>query len=97
MYKEDLLYLHQFLNYLMRLLVDSGVPEEYFREYRELGISPHHIHRKKSEQMYAIFVLARDISRVLAESNSMPGSMAEKFSQIAERERLKLQAQESSS
>ncbi len=86
MYKDELIYLHQFFIYLMRFLVDNGVSSDYFREYIELGISPHHIHRTKAEHKYALFLLASEISYVLAENNEIiPRGIAKKLKEIADR------------
>lgn len=71
MYKEEIIHVHQLLVYLMRFLVDSGVPKSYFKEYADLGVSPHHIHRTRVEQKYATLLLAHGISKVLAEDGPM--------------------------
>lgn len=86
MYKEELIYLHQLFIYLMKFLVDNGVSKEYFIEYTELGISPHHIHRTKAEHKYAVFLLASEISGVLAENNEIiPRGIAKRLKEIADR------------
>jgi|Deesub1362B_J571_1020462.scaffolds.fasta_scaffold03888_2 hypothetical protein len=86
MYKDELIYLHQLFIYLMKFLVENGVSKEYFREYTELGISPHHIHRTKAEHKYAVFLLASEISDVLAENNEIvPRSIAKRLKEMADR------------
>lgn len=86
MYKDELIYIHQLLIYLMKFLVDNGVSKSFFQEYNSLGISPHHIHRTKAEHKYAIFVLAHGISTVLAENNEIvPRSIAKRLGELAER------------
>ncbi len=86
MYKDELLHLHQLLIYLMNFLVDNGVSKDFFKEYKDLGISPHHIHRTKAEHKYAIFVLAHGISTVLAENNEIvPMSVAKRLGVLAKR------------
>ncbi len=86
MYKDELIHLHQLLVYLMKFFVDNGVPGSFFKEYIELGISPHHIHRTKGEHKYAVFMLAWSISKVLAENNEVvPESEAKRLGQLVER------------
>jgi hypothetical protein len=86
MYKDELIHLHQLLIYLMKFLVDSGASKSFFEDYTNLGISPHHIHRTKTEHKYAIFVLAWGISNVLAENNEIiPRSVAVRLGELAER------------
>ena len=63
MYKDELINLHQLMVYLMKFFVDYGVPDSFFKEYNDLSISPHHIHRTKGEHKYAVFMLAWSISR----------------------------------
>jgi hypothetical protein len=70
----------------MKFLVDNGVSKSYFKDYTELGISPHHIHRTKAEHKYAIFVLAWGISNVLAKNNEIiPRSVSNRLAELAER------------
>lgn len=86
MYKDELIHLHQLLVYLMKFLVDNGVPRSFFEEYTNLSISPHHIHRTKSEHKYAVFMLAWSISQVLAENNEIiPRNVANRLGELAER------------
>lgn len=86
MYKDELLHLHQLLIYLMKFLMDNGVSKNFFQDYHNLAISPHHIHRTKAEHKYAIFVLAHGISSVLAENNEIvPRSVAKRLGELAER------------
>jgi len=86
MYKDELIYLHQLFIYLMKFMIDNGVSKSFFEEYANLGISPHHIHRTKSEHKYAMFVLAHGISNVLAENNEIiPRSVANRLGELAKR------------
>lgn len=86
MYKDELIHLHQLLVYLMRFLVDNGVSSSDFDSYVNTGISPHHIHKTKSEHKYAIFLLSHGISNVLAENNEIiPKSVANRLGELAER------------
>jgi hypothetical protein len=86
MYKDELIHLHQLLVYLMRFLVENGVSGSYFDAYVDIGVSPHHIHKTKSEHKYAIFLLSYGISNVLAENNEIiPRSVANRLGELAER------------
>lgn len=86
MYKDELIHLHRLLIYLMRFLIDNGVSKTFFKDYTKLNISPHHIHRTKSEHKYAVFVLAGKISKVLAENGDIiPRSIANRLGEIADR------------
>ena len=86
MYKDELIHLHQLLVYLMRFLVENGVSDSYFEKYVNIGVSPHHIHKTKSEHKYAIFLLSYGISTVLAENNEIvPKSVANRLGELAER------------
>lgn len=86
MYKDELIHLHQLFVYLMRFLLDNGVPKKFFDEYVDIGVSPHHIHKTKAEHKYAIFVLAWSISNVLAENNEIvPRGVAKRLKILANR------------
>ncbi len=86
MYKDELIHIHRLLIYLMKFLVENGVSNSFFEDYTALNISPHHIHRTKAEHKHAIFVLAWDISNVLAENGDIiPRSVASRLGEIAER------------
>ncbi|NOZ77481.1 MAG: UPF0058 family protein [Euryarchaeota archaeon] len=92
MYKDEMIHLHQLLVYLMKFLVDNGVSSSYFKEYAELGVSPHHIHKTKSAHKYAIFLLAHGIATVLSENSDdvVPRSVADRIGKIAERARAEM-------
>jgi hypothetical protein len=92
MYKDEMIHLHQLLVYLMKFFVDNGVSNSYFKEYMELGVNPHHIHRTKSAHKYAIFLLAHGISKVLSESTVeiVPRSVTTRLGELAERCKVEL-------
>ncbi len=86
MYKEELIHLHQLFTYLMGFLVDNGVSESFFEDYKELGISPHHIHKTKAEHKYAVLLLSSGISSVLAENNEIaPKRVSKRLGDMAKR------------
>jgi hypothetical protein len=70
----------------MKFFIDNGVSKSFFDRYEELSISPHHIHKTKAEQKYAIFTLAWCISSVLAEHDvSISGSVVNRLEGLAQR------------
>ncbi len=85
MYKEELIYLHQLLLYLSKFLMDNGAPKSYFEEYKKLNISPHHIHKRKVEHRYAVFVLSKCISDVLVKHGAVPQGIADKMEFMVQR------------
>ena len=68
-YKDELIHLHKVLVNVMEHVKSNGVNEEFFQEYENLNICPHHIHRTKAEHKYAIFILAKQITEALAQQN----------------------------
>ncbi len=80
-----MIYLHQLLLYLSKFLMDNGAPKSYFDEYRNLNISPHHIHKRKVEHRYAVFILSKCVASVLAEHGVVPKGIADKLDGIAKR------------
>lgn len=70
----------------MKFLVDNGVSQSYFEEYKSLNISPHHIHKRKIEHKYAVLILASSISKVLADTQEIvPRRVANRLKDMAER------------
>ncbi len=86
MYKSEIIQLHQLLVNLMKFLVDNGIPREKFSGYLNLTISPHHIYKTKNEHKKAVFLLANEISNVLADSNEIvPTGVARRIEYIWDR------------
>ena len=85
LYKDELIHIHQLLVYLSKFLEDNGAPRSFFKDYTKIGIGPHHIHKTKAEHKYAIFVLGKCISSVLAEHKVVPRSIEKKLENMAER------------
>ncbi|WP_292460318.1 UPF0058 family protein [Methanothermococcus sp.] len=69
MHKEQLMELHQFFVHVYRELVPSECSCEYMKIYEELDIRPHHIHKLKTEQRAAIFLLSACIADYLSQSD----------------------------
>ncbi len=83
MYKDELLQIHHLLLCLMKFLVENGAPKTYFKEYLAMDLSPHHIHRTKSEHKYAVLALASGISIALAEnSDFVPQTLSQRLNQL---------------
>jgi hypothetical protein len=83
MYKDELLQLHHLLLCLMKFLVENGAPKSYFKEYLVLDLSPHHIHKTKTEHKYAVLALASGISRALAENSDLvPQTLSQRFNRL---------------
>jgi len=57
MYKDELIQLHQFLVYVLKNMDEEYELKDECKDYLCLYIITHHIHRTKSEDIYAIFVL----------------------------------------
>jgi hypothetical protein len=83
MYKDELLQLHHLLLCLMKFLLDNGAPPSYFKEYTDLDLSPHHIHKTKTEHKYAVLALASGISKVLAENSDLvPQTLSQRLNRL---------------
>lgn len=87
MQKDEIIFLHQFFADFINCIEDEkkeGIP--YLQEYFDSGIKPSHIHKPKSEHLYAVFLLAAGISQVLSQNtNAMPKTMAKKLDKIAKK------------
>lgn len=91
MQKEEIIFLHQFLSDLLNCIDEEkkeGIP--YVQEYIDSGIKPSHIHKPKSEHLYAVFLLAAGISHLLSQStDAMPRTMPRKLDKIAKKWKTK--------
>lgn len=70
MYKDEMLQIHQFLVYVLKYLAENDQIQNDCNEYISLKISPHHIHKTKSEHKQAIFILCKLINNVINEKDS---------------------------
>jgi len=84
-YKDELIYLHQMMLYVSKLLIDNGMPKSYFEEYTKLNISPHHIHKRKIEQKYAVLTMSKCISEAMSENDVMPQGVVGNFNRLVKR------------
>jgi hypothetical protein len=88
MYKDELIHLHQLLEFIMKFMVAEGVSEDYFRKYLDTGISSHHIYKTKEDHEYAVLLLSSELSKVLAKTyGDIPKSVALRFEKLAEKAR----------
>ena len=77
MHKDELIQLHQLLIYLRKYIEKKYHCENNeFKEYDELNIYPHHIHRTKAEHIYAIFLLSSIIAKILSDNGRIPRSVS---------------------
>lgn len=80
MNKEQLMELHQFFVHVYKELVPEDYNCPYLELYRKLDVKPHHIHRLKTEQCAAIFLLAACIAHYIADNDDMvPKSLSLKL------------------
>jgi|Deesub1362A_J573_1020465.scaffolds.fasta_scaffold00051_69 hypothetical protein len=86
MYKDELIHLHQLLEFIMKFMTREGVSEEYFKKYLEAGIFSHHIYKTKEEHEYAVLLLSSELSNLLAKTyDDIPESVSQRFEKLAER------------
>ena len=79
-----MIQLHQFLVYVLKYLAEDDQITNDCSEYISLKISPHHIHKTKAEHKYAIFVLCKIISQLIADKDyeSFPESVRNSLSDL---------------
>ncbi|WP_048055610.1 UPF0058 family protein [Methanotorris igneus] len=87
MHKDELIQLHQLLVYMRKYLEKKFGNEinDAFKDYDNLNIHPHHIHRTKSEHIYAIFLLSSSIAKILSENGNVPRSVASRLRDTGEK------------
>ncbi|CAB3287187.1 conserved protein of unknown function [Methanocaldococcus lauensis] len=98
MHKDELIQLHQLLVYLRKYIEKKyNCSNDEFKEYDDLNIYPHHIHRTKAEHIYAIFLLSTIIAKILSNNGKIPRSVSnllrisgEEVKKEIQRKRLKI-------
>ncbi len=86
MYKDELIYLHQLFEFVMKLMVSNGISEDCFKRYRDTGMSSNYIYKTKEEHEYALMLLSSELSRVLAGMyEDIPPNVPKRFEEFAER------------
>lgn len=85
MQKEELIQLHtlfvQIKNEIEKQL--KGNLNGAFKEYEQLGVYPHHVHKSKNAHKKAIFILGKAIAITLSHNRfSEMGRVAERFDRL---------------
>ncbi|HEX58902.1 MAG TPA: UPF0058 family protein [Methanomicrobia archaeon] len=85
MKKEELIHLHLLLAQIKKYFEENGLGNG-FTKYKELGISPFHVHRSKSDHKRAIFILGNELASIIAKDEfSESYRTAERMREFAER------------
>ena len=79
MHKEQLMELHQFFVHVYRELVPKDNDCEFMELYKKLDVKPHHIHKLKSEQCAAIFLLSACIADYMYDDDMISGTLSLKL------------------
>jgi hypothetical protein len=66
-YKDELIYLHQLFEFIMKLMVSNGVSEDNFKGYNGTDMSSNYLYKTKEEHEYALMMLSSELSKVLAD------------------------------
>jgi len=86
LYKDELIYLHQLFESVMKLMVSNGVSEDSFSRYLETGMSSNHLYKTKGEHEHALLLLSSELSGVLADIyTDIPQSVPKRFEAFAEK------------
>lgn len=84
MHKEQLMELHQFFVHVFREMVPEDYKCEYLEIYKELDVMPHHIHKLKTEQRAAIFLLSACIADYLSKiDENIPENLSKRLAENA--------------
>ena len=93
MYKDELIYLHQLFEFIMKLMVSNGVSKDCFKRYSESGMSSNYIYKTKEEHEYALMLLSSDLSGVLAEMyDDIPSAATKRFDGFAKKAKKRQKA-----
>ena len=68
MHKEELIQLHTLMAQMKKYFEING-SKNNFNTYKDLGISPVHVHRSKAEHKHAIFVLGEEIASIISDDD----------------------------
>lgn len=68
MHKEELIQLHTLMAQMKQYFEQTGLHDN-FDTYRNLDISPVHVHRSKAEHKHAIFVLGKEIASIMSDDD----------------------------
>ena len=68
MHKDELLELHEQMVLIMEYFrSQESVDASLFDPYDELDVEPDHVHKSKSEQKHAVFVLGNALATAMSE------------------------------
>jgi hypothetical protein len=86
MHKDELIHLHSLLVEIKKYFeTEEDVEGDLFTDYEELGTSPVHIHKSKSEHKHAIFVLGEQLAdRMTDDEFSDAGRVEQRMNELAE-------------
>ncbi|MHB8603969.1 MAG: UPF0058 family protein [Thermoplasmatota archaeon] len=89
LHKDELIQVHTLLCQLKNHFEASGIPafeDRPFAEYESLGISPMHVHRSKGDHKRAIFLLGKELAKIVSTGEfSGPELVSHRFNQFAHR------------
>ncbi len=89
MHKDELIQMHTLLCQIKDYVETQQVTEKDegpFRQYEDLGISPIHVHRSKSDHKKAIFVLGKVLAEYISNSDtSEPARVGNRLNNIVSR------------
>jgi hypothetical protein len=92
-YKDELIYLHQLFEFIMKLMVSNGVSKDNFNRYNGTGMSSNYLYKTKEEHEYALLLLSSELSRVLAEIyDDIPTTVPKRFEAFAEKAKKRQKA-----
>lgn len=85
MHKEELIQLHTLMAQMKQYFEKCGQPGN-FSTYKNLDISPVHVHRSKAEHKHAIFVLCSEIASIISDDEfSGSGRTSVRMNELAEK------------
>ncbi len=84
MHKDELIQMHTLLCEIKTHLESQGVTSpEAFHSYHEIGVSPVHVHRSKSEHKRAIFTLGKELADIISDGEySGPARISHRMEHI---------------
>jgi hypothetical protein len=92
-YKDELIYLHQLFEFIMKLMVSNGVSEDSFKRYSDTGMSSNYLYKTKEDHEYALMMLSSELSRVLAEMyEDIPSTAPKRFEGFAKKAKKRQKA-----
>ena len=92
-YKDELIYLHQLFEFIMKLMVQNGVSKDSFNGYSGTGMSSNYLYKTKEEHEYALMMLSSDLSKVLADMyDDIPQGVPKRFKSFAQKAKKRQKA-----